>query len=131
MKQVYLIIFLSIGMLFTNTPASVAQSKADDIIGDWLNADKDRKIQFTKAGNGTYYAKISWLKKANDEEYKMDMVVINGLTFKNGEYRGGQAYSPSNGGWVKATAKLKDINTLNVTGYKYFLSKTRSYTRAK
>jgi uncharacterized protein (DUF2147 family) len=100
-------------------------------VGEWLNADKDRKILFTKAGNGTYYVKISWLKKANDEEYKMEMVVIKGLTFKNGEYSGGHHYSPSNGGWVKATANLKDINTLNVTGYKYFLSKTRTYTRAK
>ena len=131
MKQIYLIIFFTVGSIFLNTSVSKAQSKADDIVGEWLNADKDRKIQFTRAGNGTYNAKISWLKKANDEEYKMDMVVIKGLTFKNGEYGGGQAYSPGNGGWVKATAKLKDINTLNVTGYKYFLSKTRSYTRLK
>ena len=108
-----------------------AQTKADDITGEWLNADKDRKILMQKATNGTYFAKISWLKNANDAEYKIGQIVIKGLAFEKGGYKSGQAYSPSNGGWVKATAKLNNANLLDVTGYKYFLSKTRSYTRVK
>ncbi len=108
-----------------------SQSTADDITGEWFNGDKDRKIQFVKATNGSYFAKISWLKNANDAEYKLGQVVIKGLAFKEGAYFGGQAFSPANGGWVKATAKLKNANQLDVTGSKYFISKTRTYTRAK
>lgn len=131
MRKVYFIAIFLVAIFILNHQAVMAQSKADDITGEWLNADKDRKIQFFKSTAGSYFAKIIWLQNANDAEYKMGMIVIKGLAFKDGEYSGGQAYSPSNGGWVKATAKLKDINNLNVTGYKYFLSKTRSYTRAK
>ena len=131
MRKVYFIAILLATIFVLDHQSVMAQSKPDDITGEWLNADKDRRIQMLKATNDTYFAKISWLKKTDDAEYRIGQVVIKGLSFKAGEYEGGQAFSPANGGWVKATAKVKNNNTLDVTGYKYFLSKTRTYTRVK
>lgn len=125
MKSLFFVVFILLANIV------FAQANADDINGEWYNAAKDRKIQFFKSTNSTYFAKIVWLQNANDPEYKMGQVVIKGLAFKEGAYKDGQAYSPSNGGWVKATAKLNGINQLDVTGYKMIFSKTRTYTRAK
>ena len=107
-----------------------AQS-SNDISGEWINADKDRTVKLEKLSNGTYEGKVSWLKNPADAEYKLGDLVIKDLVFNKGKYVDGQAYTPSNGGWVKCTAHLENDSTLALTGYKFFLSKTRHYTRVK
>ncbi len=131
MKSILTTMLLVAGSLLSFSGTLIAQPGADAITGEWLNANQDRRIQFLKAKDGSYYARISWLKTATDPEYKSGQVVIKDLVFKDGSYNDGKAFSPENGGWVKCTAKLKDQQTLAVTGHKYFLSKTRVYTRFK
>ncbi len=131
MKSILTSMLLAMGLLLGFSGTLIAQQEPDAITGEWLNANQDRRIQFLKANDGSYYARISWLKSARDPEYKPGQVVIKDLVFKDGSYKDGKAYSPENGGWVKCTAKLKDHQTLAVTGHKYFLSKTRVYTRFK
>ncbi len=131
MTSILTSMLLLAGLLTSFTSPVIAQPVPDAITGEWLNANQDRRIQFLKAKEGTYYARISWLKSARDPEYKAGQIVIKDLVFKDGVYKDGKAFSPENGGWVNCSAKLKDHQTLAVTGHKYFLSKTRVYTRFK
>lgn len=123
------VIFTFLTILFS-VNLSFAQAKKD-ITGEWINADKDRKVKLEKTQDGTFTGKISWLKNPKDAEYKVGQVVVKNLVFKDGKFVDGKAFSPSNGGWVKATAELENENTLALTGYKFFLSKTRHYTRVQ
>lgn len=114
-----------------------AQVKPDDIVGTWLNEDKDARIQIENR-NGTYFGKIVWLKNPIDDETgkpKLDkknpdvklrsrpimgLDILTGFKFDGSdEWESGTIYDPKSGNtyscYMTFTDKTK--NTLKVRGY--------------
>ena len=127
-----------------------AQSKADDILGVWWNAEKTSKIEVYKTGD-KYFGKIVHLVEPNDASGKpkvdkdnpdaklrnrplQGMVILKGLKFDGGgEYEDGQIYDPKSGKTYSANAELVNKNKLDLRGYVgiSLIGRTSSWTRAE
>lgn len=127
-----------------------AQTKADDILGIWWNAEKTSKIEVYKSGD-KYYGKIVHLETPTDASGKarvdelnpsaklksrplMGLVILNGLKFDgDGEYEDGQIYDPKSGKTYSANAELVNKNKLDLRGYVgiSLIGRTSSWTRAQ
>ena len=119
-------------------PATIkAQVKADDILGVWLNEDKDAHVQIENV-NGSYFGKVIWLKlpiddetgkpkldkKNPDDELKkrpvMGLTLLSNFKFDgDDEWEDGEIYDPKSGNtyscYMVFTDKTK--KTLKVRGY--------------
>ncbi|WP_221392279.1 DUF2147 domain-containing protein [Dyadobacter sp. NIV53] len=121
-------------LLFLFSLITFAQNNdADRIIGEWLNEDKDGKIEIYKTGN-TYFGKVIWgnsiyeddgqtLKKDlknPDEKLRqrniLNMVVLSNFTYSEDIFDNGKIYDPKSGKTYNCTMKLKD-NKLEIRGY--------------
>ena len=121
-------------ILFLSSLITFAQnSDADKIIGEWLNEDKDGKIEIYKTGN-SYFGKIIWgnsiyeddgqtlMKdvKNPDEKLKqrniLNMVVLSDFIYADDIWDNGKIYDPKSGKTYNCTMKLKD-NKLEIRGY--------------
>jgi uncharacterized protein (DUF2147 family) len=128
----------------------LAQKNQDDIIGVWLVQKKDGKVEIYKQGN-SYSGKITWLSEPNNKEGKpktdtnnpdakkrsqtiIGLIIIKNLTW-NGDAKWEDAtiYDPNNGKSYSALIKMKDKNTLELTGYigMSFIGRTETWTRIK
>ena len=126
---------------------------ADDILGTWLNEDKDAHVNIYKE-NDKYYGKIVWLKNPIDEETgkpKLDdenedeslrtrpvmgLLLLRDFVFDgDDEWEDGRIYDPKNGKDYKCYMEFKDDtkNTLKVRGYIgiSLLGRTTYWTRVK
>jgi uncharacterized protein (DUF2147 family) len=123
---------------------------ADDITGMWYNQEKDAKIKVFKS-NGKYFGKIEWLKipndpdtgkpkldKNNDDDAKktrpiLGLLIMTDLEYDSDDddYDDGEIYDPKSGNTYSLTAKLKDKNTIDLTGYIgfSFIGRTSTWTR--
>ena len=124
-----LILFFAI-----NTLAN-AQSP-DNILGIWLNADKDAKIEVYKA-DGKYYGKIVWLLKNHEEDGSvpnrddknpdnalksrplMGINILQDLVWDadDKEYDDGEIYDPKSGNTYSLYGYIKDDGSLFMKGY--------------
>lgn len=59
--------FVHAFVLLLATTYSFGQTTGDEILGTWLNQEKEAQIEITKTGE-TYSGKIVWLKLPNDPE---------------------------------------------------------------
>ena len=66
MKKLKLILLTIAAVLFI-IPTSFAQKNADDILGVWMNEDKDAHVKITLDGD-TFNGVIVWIKDPIDEE---------------------------------------------------------------
>ena len=127
-----------------------AQSKADDILGVWWNAEKTSKIEVYKTGD-KYFGKIVHLESPNDANGKprvdkdtpdaklksrplMGLVILNNMKYDgDGEYEDGQIYDPKSGKTYSANAKLVNKNKLDLRGYVgiSLIGRTSTWTRAQ
>ena len=57
--------------------------------------------------------------------------MLEGLSKKGDHYTGGTIYSPKTGKTYDATLKIKDQNTLEVTGHVFVFSSTQTWKRVK
>lgn len=141
MKKVILFFVAIIALSTTNV---WSQSKADDIIGEWLSQDKDGKILIYKSGD-KYCGKISWAKEPKKDfnnpdpklrtRERVGSVIMLGFVFDadDKEWTNGTIYDPNKGKTYDATVKLADHNTMNLRGYIgiSLLGRTAVWTRAK
>ncbi len=107
----------------------------DKIIGEyWVVQDNDKsKVRFTKVGENAYQAQVTWLEHEKDakgnirrdvknpDEKKRNtpasqVVLIDKITFKNGEWGEGKIYDPTRGKFFNVCAWFTDDNTLCVKG---------------
>lgn len=117
-------------LLAVNFPA--AAQKADDILGYWLNADGEAKVQVYKSGK-KYYGKIVWLKNPNEPNGKpktdknnsdnalkgrpiIGLVILTDFVFDDDEWDDGKIYDPKNGKTYSCVMKLKN-GKLDIRGY--------------
>ena len=106
---------------------------ADGVKGFWMNETKDAKVEIYKSGN-KYFGKIIWGKdlfepdgktpkkdtKNSNEELRnrnmLNMVILSGFSYDEGEWTGGELYDPRTGKTYKSKMKLKG-NSLEIRGY--------------
>lgn len=142
------------GLLFFTTGQGFAQMvQGDDILGVWLNEDKDAHIQVYKK-SGKYYGKIIWLLEPLDEDNgkpKVDddnedeslrtrpilgLMLLQNFEFdEKDEWEKGKIYDPNNGKTYSCYIEFKDEtkDLLKVRGYIGFamIGRTTYWTRVK
>lgn len=132
---------------------SLMSFKADDngdrILGMWLTASKNAKIQIYKA-HGAYHGRIHWatdlyeadgktlrLDSKNEEKSKRartikNLVLLSNFKFADGLWTDGTIYDPQNGKTYKCKMSLSGSN-LSIRGYIgiSLLGRTEVWTRAE
>lgn len=123
-----------------------AQS-ATSINGQWLNPEKDGKIEIYES-SGKYYGKLIWMKDPLEADGKtprkdgknknaalrglplMNQVILTGFKFENGKWVDGEVYDPKSGKTYNSVMSLKG-EKLEVRGYvgTPLLGKTAVFTR--
>jgi uncharacterized protein (DUF2147 family) len=114
--------------------AGAQTAKPDDLIGKWLNADKDAHIQVFK-DKGKYYGKIVWLKEPIDPETgkpkvdkhnpeiklrtrpTMGLLILRDFVFSGEEWEDGTIYDPKSGNIYKCYIRLDGKQKIFVRGY--------------
>lgn len=125
-------IFLIATILFSSISTLFAQN-VEGIKGVWLNETKDVKVEIYATGN-KYAGKITWLKNMYEADGKtpkkdvnnadvslrnrtiIDLNILTGFSFDDGEWTGGTLYDPKTGKTFKSKMKLKGGN-LEIRGY--------------
>lgn len=139
-----LIISSLLGWMFLQTSHAICQTKADDILGTWLSADKDGKIKIFKQGD-KYYGKVIWGKDGtridtkNPDPKLRTQKIIGSTILKDFVFDGddtweeGTIYDPNNGKTYSSLMKLDNANTLNLRGYigLSFIGRSTTWTRVK
>jgi len=123
-----------------------AQNWQDNILGGWINGDKDAKVEIYQK-DGKYHGKITWLRNPNEEDGTpkvddenpdenkqsqpiMGLVILKNFTFEDGMWKGGTIYDPKNGKTYKCEMWL-DEKELKIRGYVGPLFRTETWTRPK
>ena len=135
--------FLFAGSLMAQT------NQADDILGLWLNEDKDAHVEIYKE-KGMYYGKIVWLKEPIDEvtgKPKLDdenadeslrtrpvlgLLILKDFVFDgSSEWEDGTIYDPKNGKTYSCYMAFEDKNLLKIRGFIGFslLGRSTYWTR--
>jgi uncharacterized protein (DUF2147 family) len=127
--------FLSILTCFLFSPAVHSQpsSAAEKIIGNWLNEEKDAKIEIYKSENA-YFGKLVWgdkifeadgktsRKDANNEDKELknrdllNLILLTNFIYDDGSWTGGKVYDPKSGKTYSCTIKFKG-DKLEIRGY--------------
>ncbi|NOX48463.1 MAG: DUF2147 domain-containing protein [Chlorobi bacterium] len=125
--------------------------KADDLLGTWLNEDKDGHVKIYKE-NGKYYGKLIWLKnpiddetgkakldKHNDDEELQkrplqDLMLLTDFVYdEDGEWDDGEIYDPKSGNTYSCYIKMESMDKIKVRGYIgiSLIGRTTYWTRVK
>ncbi|MDZ7743110.1 MAG: DUF2147 domain-containing protein [Bacteroidota bacterium] len=145
----YLILIM---MMFAGASYLSAQEfKANDILGVWLNEDKDAHVRIYKE-EGKFFGKIVWLKNPIDEETgkpKLDdensdpalqsrpimgLVLLQDFEFDgDDEWEDGKIYDPKKGSTYSCYMELKSKDELKIRGYigVSLLGRTTYWTRVE
>lgn len=133
MKRVTVFVLFVTCILMTSNPLRSQPVGSDDILGFWLNEEKDAKIEITNV-NGKYFGKVVWLKEPNetDGRPKVDdqnpesslqnrpiigLELLKNFVFDEDEWNSGTIYDPDNGKTYKCTIKKGSSTLLNIRGY--------------
>ena len=126
------------------------QSQSDDILGIWLEEEKQSKIEIYKKNN-SFFGKIIWLKEPLDKHgnEKLDkenpnkllknkpikgLVIMKDLKYKKkGEWTEGEIYDARSGKTYSLEVYMKNSNELELRGYigLTLFGKSTSWTRVK
>ncbi len=146
---------LLLGMIvYPFTQVAAQEVKADDVLGVWLNEDKDAHIQIYKEGD-KYFGKIIWLKEPidpdtgkpkvddkNDDPKLQNRPIMGLLLLKDfvfdgdDEWEDGEIYDPKSGNTYSCYMEFEDEDNkdlLKIRGYIGFslLGRTTYWTRVK
>jgi uncharacterized protein (DUF2147 family) len=136
LKAILMLMMAMVVMPFTQLNAQ--DFKADDILGVWMNEDKDAHVEIYEEG-GKYYGKIVWLLNPIDEETNkpklddknedlslrdrpvMGLLLLKDFVFDgDDEWEDGQIYDPKNGKTYSCYMEFEDeddMSTLKIRGY--------------
>ena len=145
MKTLLKTLTLSVAFLIVSNANAQSQ-----ILGEWLNADKNGKVEIYKVEEN-YFGKISWIKNPNNPDGTPQRDVLNpdtelrnqtivGLVImKNLQYDGddewedGTIYDPDSGKTYSCTMEIDENGVLGIRGYIGFslLGQTTEWTKVK
>jgi uncharacterized protein (DUF2147 family) len=139
-KKIILTMFLLVGMANT----SQAQSKADVIIGEWINEKKDAKFQIFKQDD-KYFGKIIWgtgdqKKDTKNPDTKLrnreviGIIMLRDFVFDGDDtWEKGTIYDPREGKTYSCKITQKGKNQINVRGFVgiSMFGRTEIWTRIK
>jgi uncharacterized protein (DUF2147 family) len=108
---------------------------SDKIVGFWLSAEKDLKVEIFKKNN-EFHGKVVWFaclpETPNMSDFKdtenpdpklrnrpwLGMEVVENLKFNGKDaWEDGKIYDPNSGHTYSSVVRLKNMNTLIVRGY--------------
>ena len=154
MKTKVLLSMLTILFLSPVLKLSAQDFSADDIVGVWLNEDKDAHVEIYKDG-GKYFGKIVWLKTPIDEKTgkpKLDdknedpklqsrpvmgLLLLKDFVFDgDDEWEDGEIYDPKSGKTYSCYMEFPDEDdktNLKIRGYIgiSLLGRTTYWTKVK
>lgn len=130
-------------------PAFSFAQKADDITGNWLNEEKDAKINIFRTTSGKYAGRLVWIRNAMEDDGKtprkdsknpdpklrerdlQNLIILTGFEFDDDAWEDGKIYDPKSGKTYSSKMKLKG-NTLEIRGYVgvSLLGRTTVWTKA-
>lgn len=136
---------LAAGGLATATPATAhgpVRAKraarpalpANALVGEWWTEEREGRVRFERAPDGTYRGRTSWRAPGPDTDDSpildrnnpdpklrrrktLGIILIWNLAFEGGEYEGGYVYNPRDGDTYRFEAELLDPDTLKIRGY--------------
>jgi uncharacterized protein (DUF2147 family) len=129
----YKALFAVIGLLAIYIASLAADSEADELLGIWLNHEKDAHVKIYKCGE-EYCGKIVWLKnpeedgapkkdKHNPDESLQSrplkgLDILYGFNFDNNrKWDNGKIYNPRDGKTYSCYLKILDDGRLKVRGF--------------
>lgn len=137
----FLVVFTLVSLVsFTLLWAQNRGGNADDIIGTYRVYDSGSQetlhLNFYKADNGEYEARIVWMDQPTDNLGKprtdvrnphseqrhiplSHLVIVRGLKYnaRDQEWSGGRVYDPMTGKTYRCFIDFEDDNTLRLKGY--------------
>ena len=154
MKLKGILMVLTVFMLLPFTQINAQDLKADDIVGVWMNEDKDAHVQITRDGN-IFNGEVVWLLNAIDEETgnpKLDvdnvdeslrtrpvmgLLLLHDFVFDgDDEWEDGKIYDPKEGKTYSCYMEFDDeddMSTLKIRGFIgiSILGRTTYWTKVK
>ncbi len=154
MKTKVLLSMLAVFFLSPVLKLTAQDFKADDIVGVWLNEDKDAHIEIYNDG-GKYFGKIIWLKTPIDEKTGkpkvddkntdpalqsrpvMGLLLLKDFVFDgDDEWEDGEIYDPKSGKTYSCYMEFPDednLDNLKIRGYIgiSLIGRTTYWTRVK
>lgn len=136
-KSSLIVAFLLITVFSLNAQSDSTALKKDSIIGNWSAFSNQAAIQIVEK-NGVFEGKIIWLSEQNKNKFpttdvnnieksKQDRPILNLVCLYGFQYNPtyqiwekGYFYNPLTGDTIKATLKMKDDNTIEMTGFAGF-----------
>lgn len=87
----------------------------EQIIGNWLTSDSERKITIYKQ-NEKFYGKIIWVKDQKKDN-EIGKIVMSDLEYREGKYDNGTFIMPDDKHQASCALEYKEENLLKVTIY--------------
>ena len=116
MKKVLIIVLL----VFVKTTIVFSQTQPDDIIGYYLahtpTAKEPFQVEFFKAQNGTYEAKVVWIENP-DFRSRLESLHISNLSFYPNSKQWKNGRMTFDGREYKVTINFTDDGRLRVQGF--------------
>lgn len=123
-------------------------AQADKVLGVWLNAEKDAKVEIYKTGD-KYFGKIVWGQNIYEPDGKtvrtdiknpdpklrsrplLNLVLLTNFKYDDGEWNDGKIYDPKSGKTYSCIMRFKGSN-LEIKGYVgiTLLGRTTVWTRS-
>jgi len=145
--MIYKALFSIIGLMAISMASFAADNEADELMGIWLNDEKDAHVKIYKCGED-YCGKIVWLKEPEedgapkkdkhnpDESLQSRPVkgldILTGFNFdSNKKWENGTIYNPRDGKTYSCYLKILDDGRLKVRGFVgiSIIGKTNYWTR--
>jgi uncharacterized protein (DUF2147 family) len=151
MKKIRILLLIVAAGLFATANVSAQDYKADDLLGIWLNEDKDAHVEIYKV-NDLYFGKVVWLKFPIDEETgkekldkenpdpalqsrpKLGIELLTNFEWdEDNEWDEGDIYDPKSGKTYSCYIVMKEYDLLKIRGYIgiSLIGKTTYWTRVK
>lgn len=153
MKKMSVLIAVFCLMISPMIQLQAQEVVADDILGVWMNEDKDAHVKIYQEGD-KYFGKIVWIKDPIDPETgepKLDkhnpdpelktrpslgIQLLTNFVWDGDEWDDGDIYDPKNGKTYSCYMKFPDetdLDTLKIRGYVgiSLLGRTTYWTRVK
>jgi uncharacterized protein (DUF2147 family) len=127
--------------LASDVATESAKQPEGALVGEWLVQDRDGRVRFERAQDGTYFGVATWAadpkKDTNNPDPKLrdrdnvGSVVIWHLRWDDGEYVDGYCYNPRDGHTYRIKTEVLGPDTMKIRGYLAIplLGQTQQWTR--